>query len=625
MAILLLLGGTTVRAAGLEADMVIFNGKILTADNPNPASFTTAQAAAIYDGKFVAVGNNAEVLAYAGGTTKRIDLAGRTVIPGLLETHLHMYGSASHFFPPNAPQVAQTDRGIPYTNKTDFLAALRDVVAKKKPGEWIISSPGFGGTVELMQGAITIQDLDKVAPNNPLYLHWEVLVWGLMNSKALDPLLARYPKVEGIVRDAAGKPTGLVTGNANPLYWYEFLPQVPPELLGPYYKMELEEIAAQGITAASSRLLPNHLAAYSWLHSRGELPIRMPYTFEAMSRSEITEAISSRIIGVQGGSGKNIWGAGDNWLWIIGVTPISLDSIVSAASACVREAYPRESLNFPMWKYQFYGPYGLCRLQSDQYPDLNVIKKVAESGFRITGMHVGGDRAIDELFDVMDKLVELYPDVTGRRWAIDHCEAVHADQIQRAKKLGVMFSCAPGYLYNGDRGAVGAFKEIFKDEAKAANAVIPMRSMIDAGLRPVIELDAHGFHPMTALQVFITRKDNTGKVWAPQQAISRQEALYAYTRWAAEYFLRENIMGSIEPKKLADFVVLDKDYLTVPEAEIGRIDPVLTVVEGKIAYSQPAFAASQNLPVVGYQGDRSRWNRGVPSAARPAGPGGGGM
>ena len=80
-------------------------------------------------------------------------------------------------------------------------------------------------------------------------------------------------------------------------------------------------------------------------------------------------------------------------------------------------------------------------------------------------------------------------------------------------------------------------------------------------------------------------------------------------------------MGSIEPKKLADFVVLDKDYLTVPEAEIGRIDAVLTVVEGKIAYSQPEFAASQNLPTVGYQGDRSRWNRGVPGAGQ-RGPGG---
>jgi predicted amidohydrolase YtcJ len=275
-----------------------------------------------------------------------------------------------------------------------------------------------------------------------------------------------------------------------------------------------------------------------------------------------------------------------------------------------------------MWKYQFYGPHGLCRLESDQYPDLNVIKKIAEGGFRVTGMHVGGDRAIDQLFDVMDKLVAEYPDIPGRRWAIDHCEAVHADQIQRAKKLGVMFSCAPGYLYNGDRGAVGAFKEIFKDEAKAANAVIPLRSMIDAGLRPVIELDAHAFHPMTALQVFISRKDNTGKVWAPQQAITRQEALYAYTRWAAEYFLREKAMGSIEPRKLADFVVLDRDYLTVPEAEIGRIDAVLTVVDGKIVYSEPGFATSQDLPTVGYQGDRSRWNRGVPNAAQRA-PGGG--
>ena len=615
-----LTAGGNLRAAGLEADMVIYNGKILTADSPDPENFRTAQAAAIYDGKFIAVGSDAEAMQYAGTNTKKIDLAGRTVIPGLIETHLHIYDTASHFFPPEAERVAQTDPAFRFANKGDFLASIKAVAAKKKPGEWIISSLG-GDLAAMQQGAVTRAELDQAAPNNPLYLHWEVLVWGLMNSKAEDPLLARYPKVEGIMRDAKGNPNGLVTGNANPLYWYEFLPQVSPAKIGPYYKMEMDEIAAQGITSVSTRLLPNHLAAYSWLHARGEMPIRLPYTLEALSRSEMTDAIASRIIGLQGGSGKDFWGAGDDWLWIIGVTPISLDSLVGSGSACVRQPYPRESANFPMWKFQFYGPYGLCRLQSDQYPDADVIKKIGENGFRITGLHVGGDRAIDELMDSMEKMEQTYPDIAQRRWAIDHCEAVHEDQIQRAKKLGVMFSCAPSYLWGGEHGAVGAFSEIYKSPDIAGNAVIPLRGMIDAGLHPVIELDSHAFHPMLALQVYITRKDSTGRVWGPKQAISRQEALYAYTRWSSEYVLRENKLGSIEPKKLADFVVLDKDYLTVPELEIGRIDSLLTVVDGKVVYSDPAFAASQSLPVVGYQGDRSRWTRGDPNARRPSGPG----
>src|SRR5262249_18366687 len=112
--------------------------------------------------------------------------------------------------------------------------------------------------------------------------------------------------------------------------------------------------------------------------------------------------------------------------------------------------------------------------------------------------------------------------------------------------------------------------------------------------------------------IAITRKDVDGKVWGPEQRVSRQEALYMYTRWSSEYVLKENFLGSIESRKAADFTVLNKDFLTVPEDEIGRIDPVLTVMGGRVTYSQPEFAQSQGLPVVGYQGPRTRWKRGVP-------------
>ena len=130
-----------------------------------------------------------------------------------------------------------------------------------------------------------------------------------------------------------------------------------------------------------------------------------------------------------------------------------------------------------------------------------------------------------------------------------------------------------------------------------------------------------GSYRFPALQVVINRKDVNGKVWGSGQRISRREALYTYTRWSSEYLLREDHLGSVEPKKAADFTVLNRDYLTVPEDEIGRLDPVLTVMGGKITYTQPEFAASNNLPQVGYQGDRSWWKRGTPEdATRGRGP-----
>lgn len=619
--------GREVIAAGLEADMVIYNGKILTEDSPNPNNFSTAQAAAIYNGNFVAVGSNEQVMQYAGSKTQKIDLGGRTVVPGLVETHDHIYDYASHFFPPGAPQVGQTDPPILWTNKADFLAQLRTLALKKKPGEWIIMTPrgGENGIIaELQKGEVTRFDLDKVAPNNPVDLRWMIDEDGLVNTKALDMLLARYPKAQGLVRDAKGILTGHLHGIANTIYVYEFWPQIAPENLAPYYKMEMEELAAEGLTTVSSRLRPNYIAAYSWLHSRNDLPLRLAYSIDSVNQNPNLEATLSRMVGLQGGTGKNIWGAGDDMMWMIGMaTPYNLDGLPNTGSSCVSKAYPREAPDFPMWRHQYYGPNGNCTLDSPDYNAADALRALAKYGFRNSGLHTGGDKGIDQYLDLLEQIAKQYPDIAERRWTIEHCPYLTDQETSRAKKLGIIFSCLPGYIYDGKKGPVGAFALLFGQQA-AEDAAVPLRRMIDQGLRPTMELDRHAFHPFLALQVAVNRKDVTGRVWGPQQGISRQEALYAYTRWSSEFVLKENLLGSIEPGKHADFLVLNRDYLTVPEDEIGRIDPMLTVMGGKVTYSDPQFATSQGLPQAGYRGDRSRWMRGTPDDANKRAGGVGG-
>ena len=237
--------------AGLDADMVIFNGKILTLDSSDPNNFATAQAAAINDGRFVVVGANDQALQYVGPKTVKIDLGGRTVIPGLIETHDHIYDNGAHFFPPDKPQVEMQVPPIQWTNKDDFLAQIRTTVLKKKPGEWIVTMPRGGSVmgiiVPLQDGTVTRFDLDKVTPNNPFVLHWSAMEEELVNTKALNALLQRYPNIRGIVKDAKGVPNGHLKGLANNTLRYEFWPQIPPQDLGPYYKMEMEELAAQGL------------------------------------------------------------------------------------------------------------------------------------------------------------------------------------------------------------------------------------------------------------------------------------------------------------------------------------------------------------------------------------------
>jgi predicted amidohydrolase YtcJ len=629
------LSSISVMAAGIDADLVIYNGKILTANSPDPAGYQTAQAAAVYDGKFVAVGTNEEVLAYAGPKTRKIDLGGRTVLPGLVESHDHVYDYAVKYFP-NRRKPNQ-DPPLVWTTKDEGLAQLKTIVASKKPGEWINTSMrggGFGSTSgneaailvahAIQKAELRREDLDKVSPNNPVRvtnIFFSPTGDSFVNSKGLELLLKRYPNIVGIHKDPKGVPTGWLSGVADRTPDYEFYPPMEPAALAGPYKMQLDEEAAQGITTISSRLIPQDLATYSWMERRGELPIRFAYTSEAVSRNANAEATYARIVGMQGGQGKEMWGSGNDMIWTIGVAAtFSLDSISSIGGSCVRKDYPREAKDFPLWMHQFYGPHGLCRLSDPNYDDANGLMLAAKYGFRAVATHADGDRGIDDYLDLMEKIYAQYPHVAEQRWTLEHCPMLHGEQIQKAKKFNLMFSCGAFFLYGGMQDRV-----LLNDEKEAADSMIPFRSLIDNGLRAVMQLDADGRLPLTALQIAVTRKDINGKVWGPQQAISRNEALYTYTRWSSEFVLREDMLGSIEPKKAADFVVLNRDYLTVPEDEIGRIDAVLTVVGGKFAYTDPDFANSQGLPQVGFRGSRERWLRGGPEDRnRNRGGGGGG-
>ncbi|HWP84110.1 MAG TPA: amidohydrolase family protein [Terriglobia bacterium] len=630
--LLLLFGAAGVApAAEPEADLVLYNGKILTVDSPNPANYRVAQAVAIRNGKFQAVGANEEALAYAGPRTQRIDLAGRAVIPGLIDTHDHIHEYASHFFP---EQRSDEDPPIVWSSLEEGLAQLRTLAMKKKPGEWIKTSIRGGANnpsavvfpLAVQKGEITRFDLDKATPNNPLRIasiFFSPTGDSFVNTKALEPLLRRYgPDLPGLRKDAKGIPTGWLSGVADQTIDYEFANPANPAELGPYYRMEMEEVAAQGLTTVSTRLDPDSVAAYAWLHAKGEMPIRMAYTMETAARSLAPESIVSRMVGFQGGSGDRMWGIGDDMLWTIGLSVISIDSTPGIAGTCVSKPYPREAKDFFLWRYQFYGPNGLCRLTDPNYRDADLVRAAAKYGFRIAGMHTGGDLGIDQFLNLAEELSRQYPDLPQRRWAIDHCRYLSDQHAARARKLGIMFSCGPKYVYAGERGDIGAFTLIFGEMAQ--DVVVPWRRLISQGLRAVMELDQHAFHPMLALQVSINRKDITGKLWGPEQRIDRNQALYTYTRWAAEYVLKEKLLGSIEPGKYADLVVLNRDYTTVAEDEIGRIDPVLTMVGGQVVYSEPGFASVAGLPVVGYQGDRSYWLRGTPEDARRRSAGGGG-
>ncbi len=170
---------------------------------------------------------------------------------------------------------------------------------------------------------------------------------------------------------------------------------------------------------------------------------------------------------------------------------------------------------------------------------------------------------------------------------------------------------------NGEKGTVGAYTLIY-DRERAADAYSPFRRLARTGMKPSAHCEGHQDWDFNCIQLMVTRKDETtGTLWGPQQRIDRREALYTFTRWASWHVWKEKYIGSIEPGKWADLVVLDKDYMTVPEDQLASINPLLTIAGGKIAFSDTKYAASVSLPTVGFQASADWWMR----APRKGGPG----
>ena len=617
LGILLFLQCTTSRAAALEAHWVLYNGKILTADTEDPGSFTIVQAVAIYDGKFVVVGSNQEALDTAGPTTRRVDLAGKTVLPGFIETHLHVHTQAlSH----HARGVVDIEPSlVSWSSKEQGLAQVRSLAVQKRPGEWVVAVVVGRGRLDGMVLGMsiangnpltpTLAELDAMVPDCPLYLMLGNEEPALVNSQALDLLLARYPNgYPTIVRDEEGNPTGVLKGPAARLIG-EFLPEWTPEevrKLAPLFRKELEEPAARGLTSVATRVDNDSMRVYQLLDEQGEMPVRLSYVSEFAQNSPITEVLFRRV--------PMRAGHGTPWLWSSGATVGNIEGTTGPqiGAACIHGTYPRESSMFPAWLQQPWGPHGDCKLTGD--PNNTVLRdfllSAARFGWAVSNIHANGDRSLDDYMDVLEEAENRYSiRAADLRFSLDHCGHLTEPQAQRAQRLGISFTCTPVSFDNAESEVMGAYAVIY-DRDRAADAYSPFHRLVSLGMKPSIHCEGHQDWPFTCLQWAITRKDKaTGQVWGPQQRIDRRAALYTYTRWAAWHVWKEDNIGSIEPGKWADLVVIDRDYLTTPEDELALINPLLTIVGGEVRYSEPNYAASEGLPTVGFQAPPDWWER----------------
>jgi predicted amidohydrolase YtcJ len=530
----------------MYADLILKNGKIVTMDKKG----SIAEAVAVKYGKIIEVGFNDDVEGYASSGTKVIDLKGRTVTPGLIDSHCHMTSTGAR----KVLQVELSEEaGI--HSITDLQKRLAERAKVTPKGEWIYGSDEDDSKLAEKRHP-TRWELDEVSRDHPITVTTRGGHFFVANSKAFE--MANISKdtpnpVGGrFERDPeTGELTGGVHEKAAQLVSERPTPNREQAYEGA--KQQLKECAAAGLTCVHDSIGQSEIRAINDLRNNGELPIRVRIDVHKDLWPELEKA------GIY-------QGFGDDWARITAIK-FFWDGAISARTAAVSEPY----LNKP----EFYGVLGTT-------PELAMqeLETAYKEGYRVV-THANGDVAISLFCDVIEVLQAKYPRPDPRNRDI-HCTVVNPELISRIKKLDILPTIfGPYAYYHGDK-LLPAFGE------KRLEWMFAARTFLDAGVRVAAHSDygAGPMPPLMGIHALVNRVTKAGRPIGQSQRVSVMEALKMYTMNAAYHAFDEDRLGSIEPGKLADFTVYGRDLLTVPTMEIIDVPIDMTIIDGKIVYER---------------------------------------
>jgi predicted amidohydrolase YtcJ len=526
------------------ADLILSNGKIITVDE----RFTIAQAVAIRGDRILSVGANQEMARLAGPNTRRIDLQGRAVIPGLIDNHMHLLRAATTWL--------REIRFDGVESRKQAIEMLRARAKAEGPGEWIYNIGGWAHQQFADDPRpFTREELDRIAPDNPVALQ-ESYYQVFLNSRALQVLgiEANAPDppdfVKGsILRDAAGRPTGVIKGDIPATRAVASkLPKVAPGMLESSSAALVKDMNRAGLTSFG-------------------VPGCDADVLEIFQKWKAQNRLNVRISCIGGAAAGTPAQVDRSIQQIAGMKLFQGDSYIDNIAF-------GESVYSPLHDPMF-------ALKSDPQPDQleqwrRIALEIAKAGLPLH-VHAELHNTIDAFLDQIEAVNREHP-IKNLRWVLAHVNQIDASQLERMKKLGMYAAVNPWAVING-----AIMHEGFGD---GAYDMPPLSTIQNSGIVWGLGTDgsaANQYLPFTTLYFAVTGK-MAGGVKVNRQTISREDALIAHTRKNANFIFEEDNLGSIQPGKLADLVVLDRDYLTVPADQIKDIKPVMTMVGGRIVY-----------------------------------------
>ncbi|MBI4442063.1 MAG: amidohydrolase family protein [Acidobacteria bacterium] len=588
------------------ADMIVVNGKVVSMDDAgvNTNAGTVYEAMAVKGGRILALGTTERIRSLAGSNTKVVDLQGQLVMPGIIETHSHLYGGSGGSDIEQQLGIRSPDRGMRIAVKAgkDIEATrlviengIKDAITKIQPGDWVV----VGVNANMEEGisgkrliSWTVAEdleprlrLDRISPENPVLV--QTGTRGNLNTKGLDLAVQFMPEYRAYIGQSLGKEysdapeKGLVgSQEIAALNWQIWYNKLPLSLLAEMVRRQLERTAAYGITTFSSRVpQPKIMSVFTWLNREKQMPIRFQLLYE-VARYPQSPDIIRQIYRMTG----NLTGLGDDWMWIGGVASERWDT--DFPQACLG---PDVEASPDIKKRE------VCPQPGQMWWD--TLQNALESGWRLAGIHGEGSHGVRLFIQMIELAMKntgmTVEDVRKLRMTMEHSPVIGQmpDVMAGLKKYNMIISASPGYFadspdYVQDYGP------------KVMPFLMPLKTLMNNGVKVVGQNTPRNVGRLWLR--FMTRTV-PGGTFLPEEALDRVIVAKMYTRWASEYVMKENEMGSLEVGKFADFVVLDKDYFTIPQNDIPKIRPQMTVIDGTIKHLDTAYATKLGMEPVGFQ------------------------